>query len=453
MGETIANLFEKNYKTKKSIILAIILGILGLIIMYASITDLFLRIGLCFGIIALVVFYVIDTIIYNKLPRNQFNNAILIRIIAKNKEEFEDIEYKFKSEFEKYIQSDKNKLNIICIPFHLVQEHTYTEKDRIIKLLQKTNCIFLVTLKTRSEDINTDTKYITEFNMAVIHPTYQENIERIFQKEFSILGMPTSRIEYSKENKLDKLEVTAHRISVVCKYIIARAYYLSFEFNNSLRIAENLYNELKILNDKQFEYIKKTVRDLCYEIHISKMLIENSKDNKDITYVERELNEANQYRKDTYIYYEGMSVCAFLKDRDIKKTNDYLGQCKKIQPKGPWRYSEAFIKAYCGKSEGTIISKYRQAFKIPYDYSILVNFIEDILNQEPDKNMLRFALILLYLKLEQIETAKVVLIEYLENENISNLSENTLNELRKIYTNNIIEELSKVRVCNLITKQ
>ena len=37
-------------------------------------------------------------------------------------------------------------------------------KQKTYKLLEKTNCIFLTTIKTRSEDTRESTKYITEFN-------------------------------------------------------------------------------------------------------------------------------------------------------------------------------------------------------------------------------------------------------------------------------------------------
>ena len=71
----------------------------------------------------------------------------------------------------------------------------------------------------------------------------------------------------------------------------------------------------------------------------------------------------------------------------------------------------------------------------------LISFIEDILIGEPNKNMLRFALILLYLKIGEIKTAKSIMQEYLQNKKISNLEENTIEQLKKIYGNDIIKKL------------
>ena len=130
-----------------------------------------------------------------------------------------------------------------------------------------------------------------------------------------------------------------------------------------------------------------------------------------------------------------------MKDRDIKKTKDYLGQCKQIQKNGPWKYSIAFIKAYSGESEGKVIYHYKQAFKVDHDYMQLISFIEDILDKEPEKNMLRFALMLLYLKMGEIKTAKEILKEYLDKGQANSLDDVTISQLKKIFTNEIVEQL------------
>lgn len=329
-----STLFEKYFRNKYSIIIAIILGIT----LYYSIPIFVLKIIAIICIAGIATYYIVDTIIYNKLPSNKEGDAILVRIIAKDKDEYEDIKYKFGSEFENFIKGNKCGIKILYIPYHLVELNKSNEEEKIIKMLQKTNCIFLTTIKIRSEAINKNTKYITEFNLGIIHPTYIYRIEKVFQREINILGMPITRIEYSNEEKLNVLEFTAQKISFICKYIIARAYYLSNEFENSEKIGVELFNELKNYSNIEYDNIKKSVNELCFDIHIAKMLIENSKSNRNIEYVEDEIEEANKYKKNTYIYYEVKSVCCFLRERNIKKTNDYLGNCKKIMKNGPWKY-------------------------------------------------------------------------------------------------------------------
>ena len=101
----------------------------------------------------------------------------------------------------------------------------------------------------------------------------------------------------------------------------------------------------------------------------------------------------------------------------------------------------AFLKAYSGEGEGKIIYHYKQAFKVQYEHIYLISFIEDILVNEPEKNMLRFALILLYLQLNDVKVAKEIMKEYLEYKGCINFEENTINQLKIIYNKEIINKL------------
>lgn len=71
----------------------------------------------------------------------------------------------------------------------------------------------------------------------------------------------------------------------------------------------------------------------------------------------------------------------------------------------------------------------------------LISFIEDIVEQEPEKNKLRFALLLLYLEIGEIKTAKDILREYLEKEKLDRLEENTVSQLKQMYKDDVINKL------------
>lgn len=206
--EEIGNtLLEKYFRRSSSIIIAIFIGIILGISLYCSIPNIILKIISIVCVLGIFTFYIIDTICYNKLPKSKRYDSVLVRIIAKDKNEYDDIQYKFGNEFEKFLNSSKNKINILYIPYHLVESNSYTEKEKIIKLLKKTNCIFLTTVRTRSEETKDNTKYITEFNLGIAHPTYIAKIEKLFQEELNLLGMPTSRVEYFAETKLNVLKL------------------------------------------------------------------------------------------------------------------------------------------------------------------------------------------------------------------------------------------------------
>ena len=48
-------------------------------------------------------------------------------------------------------------INIVYIPYHLIEKNNYKDKDKIIKLLKNTNCIFLTTVSIRSEETKDNT--------------------------------------------------------------------------------------------------------------------------------------------------------------------------------------------------------------------------------------------------------------------------------------------------------
>lgn len=130
-------LFEKYFRRKSSIIIAIFIGIILGISLYFSIPNIILKIISLACLLGILTFYIVDTICYNKLPQNKQYDSILVRIIAKDKDEYDDIQYKFGKEFEKFLNSSKNKINILYIPYHLVENNSFTEKEKIIKLLKK----------------------------------------------------------------------------------------------------------------------------------------------------------------------------------------------------------------------------------------------------------------------------------------------------------------------------
>ena len=172
--------FEKYFRTKYSIFLAFCIALIIGIALYFSIPVFIFKIISILCVSGVTIYYIIDTINYNKLPRNDEGDAVLVRIISKDRNEYEDIKYKFGNEYEKFIKNNDWKIKIVYIPYNLINLYKDDEKESLIKLLKKTNCIFLTTIKVRSETIKENTKYIAEFNLGIIHPTYIEKIELVY---------------------------------------------------------------------------------------------------------------------------------------------------------------------------------------------------------------------------------------------------------------------------------
>jgi hypothetical protein len=70
--------------------------------------------------------------------------------------------------------------------------------------------------------------------------------------------------------------------------------------------------------------------------------------------------------------------------------------------------------AYAGRNAGFVISKYNKAFKTPYDNWLeLADYIEFVLDREPNKKSLHLAAGLIYTKIEDCKLARQHLAIYL----------------------------------------
>lgn len=438
-------LVDRMWKTKGSLWLVVPLAITILIFSLNNLNENIYKwiVGICIAIIATA--YTIATIKYNTLPKsNDCRKAsILLRIFAKNKEEYDDIKEKFGNEFNKFLTIGKNKtFDIVYIPYHLIDNNSSDDLDDIKKMLKKTNCIFLTTIRTKSEKIDTDTQYVTELNLGILHNTYPKKVQELFQREVDYWSYTTSRLEYSKMNKITTLETTAEKLSFVCRYIIGCAYYLNGDLINAGIIIDELYNMLEARSTDGFAVnLRDKIKALGFDIHMTKVHIEFSKENLNLELIKNELDKADKMKKNTYAYNLNMSTYVFLKNRDVVSAKKYTGACKSIEPNGEWKYNEAFLSAYEGESEGRVVYKYMQALKVYTDHMHLISFIEDILSKEEDKIMLKFALAILYIETENINAAKDTLSEYLKTKENAELEENTIKRLTKRYGQDIIDKI------------
>lgn len=452
MDNNILNTFiTKYFKQPKSIIYLVILSVLVCANAYVLIDNIYVWLIIVVCNIVGLIYYIIETVKYNSLPvaNEKCKAPVLIRIFAKTEEEYKDIKFKLLEEFEKFFVTDD--ANCVYIPYHLIEKYSFNDKKNILKLLKNTNCIFLVNIRTKSEDVRENAQYITEIKLGVMHPRYEEQVEKTFQKECNTLGVPIRRLKYSQEEKLEVLETTAKRLSYVCQYILARAYFLSGSFKEANMISRQLYQLLLYENESEtiIKALKQVSRFLCYDTHYSIAREEFLKEKNDVEVVIQELNNANCYIKDTYEYHLTMAYFTFLKSRNIKEAKEHLNFCKQKKGNNEWKYSIAFLSAYAQESEGQVIYKYTQALKMPYHNVVqLISFIEELPELKYNA-MLKFALFILYLEAGNFETSKELLKEYLQSKGVKSLEQNTLTKLMKRYGKTQIKEICDEQNINL----
>lgn len=423
--------------------LAIILSTIILIsLMICNITETCYQIiiGVAISIIGILV----SVLVYleNKLPfaNSKFYSAVLLIIDAESKEEYNSIKSKLADLFKKSLQGkDKNLFTVEYLKYEITDEYKILNDKKTIELLEKTNCDYLVNVNVKSEQLKDEKQYVVKIGMGYKHFPYIKPIEDCLKKEFVCLSKPTKKIDFLSKEKIQVLEVTANRMSLICQYIISRGTYFNRDFKMAGILFDELYSNIQNINQDEYviKILKEIVPPICCDIHLRLsdmhyMDFCKKRNYDDLEQMNFELEVANQYENDIYEYHLSKSVYWFLKNRNIEKVKEELKKCKEKKGKGTWEYSDAFICAYEGKSELTIFNKYKKALKNDYNLMYLIEFIEEIL-REDGINSLRFPLIILNFEVGNIIVAKEILDEYLENKKTHMLDVNIQEILKRKY--------------------
>lgn len=355
--------------------------------------------------IILLIIIILQIIKAYKLPKAKANSlAILFVINSENNKQFEEIKRKLISEFQELINKQKSTVfEALYIPRNRVMKLDLISEASQKKLLEDTRCTFLIRIKIDSNDIDSPEFYEITFNYGILHLQYKDEIDVKFKKELTNLTHSIRKQEYKNKNTIKVMKSASNRLAYICRYLFGVTFYLNGKAKEASIICEDLYAEIKAIkkNEPVINYLKHYLPFRCHEIN---MILTMRLYNKFLsTFKENDLDEfydylkkANIYISNTYIYYSFMSIYLFVKNRNIKESQLYVNKCKELSPNNTWKYSDAFLSAYKENSLLTTYRKYKNAFKVPYNLLDLSLFIEHILDIEPHKKSLHFALGLIY---------------------------------------------------------
>ena len=124
------------------------------------------------------------------------------------------------------------------------------------------------------------------------------------------------------------------------------------------------------------------------------------------------LDEMNSIRPGLPMYYSKKAYYEIAKNHDARLAEEYVIKQKSIDSRKAWKYSEAFLAAYNGKSPMTIYKKYKNAFKVDHNLIEIVDYIEFILLNEPERFGLLLAAGLVYEELGDNELSHQYYIRY-----------------------------------------
>lgn len=378
--------------------------------------------------------YVFFCIISNRLPKAHRNkNAVLFVIDAENEKLDREVQYKLVNSFKSIMPSDSSyKFEAIYVPIRRVKKYQLTNKEDAIKLLEKTNCIILVTVYYSADSEENADKYELKINYGICHPTFSKNVEDLLSRDLSTVSSPFRKSRFRKSQKIDVFSLTTQTLLFACQYIVGLVYIILGDYEYSCVLLRTLRNSLVSFDKKPGNILrlKELTDDRLYFslMRLSFAHMDQFKEGKDIHSLKLMLTfaeEANGIRPDTYEYNLNKAYACIILENDVKKARCYIEKCRQYKIDKRWMFSDAFLCAYLNQSASTIIAKYRRAIsenKGQINLIELIDYIEFVIEKEPDKITLHLAAGLLYEAISDEKLMSLHISYYLENTTISNKS-------------------------------
>lgn len=411
--EKLLEWLEKVWLRRRSIPLVAIITVVAYIVLISFIADWeWLEIGImeCAWIaVAFIGFwgcYTVVCIAKDRLPKAPGKKlAVLFVIDAESKLLFEAAKFKLVDNFARLTSGDDGTgFDALCIPRNSIAKYNLRNKADGLKLLRRTNCRFLVLVRYVADDASNAESFELNVDYGVRHPSFNEEGERILALDMNALNAPVGKQRFVKADLIDAFDFTSQTVVIACRYILGVTYLLAGEYQNARMLLAQVCNDLskermhipdvqrlrRLANDRYYVALAQTARE-----HLSAFTREHKDEHLKNALEYLELS--NTVYKDTYFYNINRAYICIALEKDLSAAKCCIDRCKQSKEKEDWIYSEAFLAAYAGQAPGSVISKYQKALNVRYpDIVNIVDYIEYVLEQEPEKTTLHLAAGLVY---------------------------------------------------------
>lgn len=363
--------------------------------------------------IAVNLFYLFCCISANKLPRaKKGKTAVLFVVDAESEQLYKDVKNKLINSFSELINSDTSiQFEALYVRKEQIKNYSFLNTEESISLLNKTGAVFLTDIKYRVDNVTHAENYEMKINYGVLHPAFAEMANQVLQQDMNAMQKGLRKRRFNNAQLLDHFAYTSKALTVICQYLIGFVMLLSGQFAFSYKLLhlalQGASEERAAPDEIIYRLIQNRLAETCFAIASQDTsLFEDTKDTSFVVDMNEKLEEANSIKLQDPRYYLGKAYYAIVIDRDVKKANEYINVSKKIDGQKTWKYSDAFVAAYSEKPTMTVYRKYVQAFKVDYNIVRIIDFIEYIKAEEPERKGLYLALGLCYEKVGDYALAK-----------------------------------------------
>lgn len=350
----------------------------------------------CF--VALITYGII-LICINMVPRAKRDElGVLFIIRAENDAIYQEAKFNIVENFKNVVNKFGTKFTAKCMNASNINNYNLGDKKQIMKLLEKSNCFFSVDIVYQVDSVNNTSNYQLKINTATIHPRLPKSFIAILRGELLKVSEPIKNLKFTKDQKLEKLEITVEQLSYIVKYILGLTLFLDNSNSYAIALFDELYRtDITTVLPNLSPSFNKLYYNVC--LAFESECIDEFHDKKDyskLDVAEHYLNRMNELFPDTYGYHLDMAMLSFIKYKNTKTSIQHITFCRSQNNDDAWKYSDAFLTAYTTLDVNLICKKYEEAIKSEYNIMNIITFIENVLLDEPQKYTLHLALAILY---------------------------------------------------------
>lgn len=315
-------------------------------------------------------------------------------------------------------QLNANIFDVIVLPYNQCEKINNYESAR--KMLDTAKSHMIIYGACNEGKKKGEECYELDLNSIILHKKLDQEAQSKFTKEFSDL---IPRVDVKKNDELTEFKLTSQWLGYYARYFIGVTSLISKDLNNAQLIFEEILNELKGERStiKAVATIRKRIKDHLYPIYniCATSIYQNKfRLTKDIHELEkcRELwQKANVIKPNSPFYLSMEAIYQFVAHRNITASRALLNKISTKTEAAPY-YSLAFLEAYEGNISKAMFL-YKKAVKLNQDKALSLEveeFIDYILDNEPDKSYLHLCLALINDFKGDEESAKRDFITFIE---------------------------------------
>lgn len=379
--------------------------------------------------------YMLLCFCFDHLPRaSKGTIAVLFCVDAESEKMYEAARFKLVGDFRASLIGDnKEKFDAYCVRRDQVVKYNIDKKEGAQKLLDKTNCVLIIFVRYTADDVSNAENFELRIDYEVRAPEFDDVANALLSHDLATLKEPVGKQRFVKANTINVFNFTAQTLACACQYILGFMYLLAGDNQNALKLLMSA-RETIVKEHSQIlgmEKMRELIDDRLYVTlcQIAADHLQCFQKNKQLDALQemtRFLTIANAIRPDTFFYNLNMAYAHIALYQDAVAAKRCVDKCKQSREDKKWVYSDAFLSAYCGQAPGTILSKYKDAFKVPYRSLVeIVEYIEFVITQDPEIIPLHLAAGLVYEEMGDVKLMKQHLALYLSMS--ENLDKRTIN--------------------------